>query len=70
MINPADKLITKVATSLHTDNCHPMVAALKKRGIETEYMVKKDEGHGFHNQNNRFDFYGSMEKFLATYLKK
>lgn len=47
-----------------------MVAALKKRGIDVEYMVKTDEGHGFHNQNNRFDFYGAMEKFLDKHLKQ
>ena len=46
-----------------------MVAALKKRGIEVEYMVKNDEGHGFSNQNNQFDFYGAMEKFLEKYMK-
>ncbi|WP_211218079.1 S9 family peptidase [Niabella aurantiaca] len=46
-----------------------MVAALKKRGIDVEYMVKNDEGHGFHNQNNQYDFYGAMEKFLEKYLK-
>jgi dipeptidyl aminopeptidase/acylaminoacyl peptidase len=47
-----------------------MVEALKARGIEVEYMVKSDEGHGFHNQNNQFDFYGAMEKFLEKHLKK
>jgi dipeptidyl aminopeptidase/acylaminoacyl peptidase len=47
-----------------------MVDALKKRGIEIEYMVKDNEGHGFHNEENQFDFYRSMEKFLATHLKK
>lgn len=46
-----------------------MVEALKKRGVAVEYMVKKDEGHGFANQDNRYDFYGAMEKFLAKYLK-
>ncbi len=47
-----------------------MVAALKKRGVEVEYMVKNNEGYGFHNENNRYDFYGAMEKFLAKYLKQ
>lgn len=47
-----------------------MVAALRERGIEVEYMVKDNEGHGFHNQENRFDFYHAMERFLAKYLKK
>ncbi len=46
-----------------------MVAALRKRGVDVEYMVKDNEGHGFHNEENRFDFYGAMEKFLAKYLK-
>ena len=47
-----------------------MVEVLKKRGIEVEYMVKTDEGHGFSNQDNRYDFYGSMEKFFAEHLKE
>ncbi len=47
-----------------------MVDALKKRGIQVEYMVKDNEGHGFHNEENQFDFYRSMEKFLGTHLKK
>jgi dipeptidyl aminopeptidase/acylaminoacyl peptidase len=45
-----------------------MVAALKKRGIEVPYMVKDDEGHGFRNEENRFDFYRAMEKFLGKHL--
>lgn len=47
-----------------------MVEALRKRGVEVEYMVKKDEGHGFLNEGNRFDFYGAMENFLDKHLKK
>ena len=45
-----------------------MVASLKKRGVDVEYMVKENEGHGFHNEENRFDFYGAMEKFLDEHL--
>lgn len=47
-----------------------MVEALKKRGIEVQYMVKDNEGHGFSNEENRFEFYEAMEKFLAQHLKK
>jgi len=47
-----------------------MVEALKKRGVEVQYMVKDDEGHGFHNQKNQYEFYGAMEKFLAQHLTK
>ena len=49
---------------VNKDESDQMVAALKKRGVEVEYMVKDNEGHGFHNEENRFDFYGAMEKFL------
>lgn len=46
-----------------------MVEALRARGVEVEYMVKDNEGHGFRNQDNRYDFYGAMEKFLEKHLK-
>ncbi|MCP4690732.1 MAG: S9 family peptidase [Desulfobacterales bacterium] len=45
-----------------------IVKALKERGVEVEYMVKPDEGHGFRNEENRFDFYRAMERFLARHL--
>lgn len=45
-----------------------MVEALRSRGIEVEYMVKDNEGHGFANQENRFDFYRAMERFLAEHI--
>jgi dipeptidyl aminopeptidase/acylaminoacyl peptidase len=47
-----------------------MVKALKNRGVSVEYMVKDNEGHGFYNQENQFDFYNAMQKFLDKYLKK
>ena len=34
-----------------------MVEAMKKRGIDVQYMVKENEGHGFRNEENRFEFY-------------
>ena len=45
-----------------------MVEALRQRGVEVEYMVKDNEGHGFQNQENRFDFYRAMERFLKQHL--
>jgi dipeptidyl aminopeptidase/acylaminoacyl peptidase len=45
-----------------------IVAALKKRGIPVEYLVKENEGHGFGNEENRFEFYEAMERFLAKNL--
>ena len=46
-----------------------MVDALKKRGVDVQYMVKANEGHGFHNEENQFDFYGAMETFFGEHLK-
>ena len=46
-----------------------IVEALEKRGIQVEYMVKDNEGHGFQNEENRFDFYRTMERFLDRHLK-
>ncbi len=45
-----------------------MVEALRKRGVDVQYMVKANEGHGFHNEENQFDFYGAMEAFFRKYL--
>ena len=47
-----------------------IVEALKKRGVPVEYMVKDNEGHGFRNQENQFEFYGAMEQFLGKHLGK
>jgi dipeptidyl aminopeptidase/acylaminoacyl peptidase len=53
---------------VNIDESNQIVEALKKHGVDVEYMVKEDEGHGFHNEENRFSFYEAMEKFLAKYL--
>tara|TARA_Y100000746_G_scaffold153454_1_gene131567 strand:- start:205 stop:2106 length:1902 start_codon:yes stop_codon:yes gene_type:complete len=46
-----------------------IVEALKNRGIDVPYMVKDNEGHGFSNEENKFEFYEAMEKFLKQHLK-
>lgn len=45
-----------------------VVEALKARGVEVQYMVKDNEGHGFRNEENRFEFYAAMEKFLDQHI--
>jgi len=47
-----------------------MVEALKKNGVNVQYMLKENEGHGFRNEENRFDFYNAMTKFLDENLKE
>ncbi len=49
---------------VNIDESDQIVEALKNRGVVVEYMVKENEGHGFRNEENRFDFYRAMEKFL------
>jgi dipeptidyl aminopeptidase/acylaminoacyl peptidase len=45
-----------------------IVAALSEAGIEHEYMLFPDEGHGFAKPANRIKFYTAAEHFLARYL--
>ena len=45
-----------------------IVEALQNAGIDVPYMVKNDEGHGFYNEENQFDFYREMEIFLNKHL--
>lgn len=53
---------------VNKDESDQMVEAMKSRGIDVEYLVKENEGHGFRNEENRFEFYRSMESFLNRQL--
>ena len=45
-----------------------MESAMKKADVDYETMIKTDEGHGFRKQENIYDFYGTMDTFLAEHL--
>jgi dipeptidyl aminopeptidase/acylaminoacyl peptidase len=45
-----------------------IVAALEAAGIDHEYMLFPDEGHGFAKPANRLKFYAAAERFLAKHL--
>ena len=45
-----------------------IVEAMKSKGIDYEYMLFPDEGHGFAKPENRLKFYAAAEKFLAKHL--
>ena len=47
-----------------------MVEAIEKNGVNIQYMLKENEGHGFRNEENRFDFYNAMTEFLDENLKR
>lgn len=45
-----------------------MVAAMRASELEVGYIVYPDEGHGFARPENRLDFYGRSEEFLARHM--
>ena len=45
-----------------------MVEAMRANGVEVEYLIKENEGHGFRLEENRFEFYAAMEKFLQEHI--
>jgi len=53
---------------VNIEESNQMVAALNTRGVDVEYLVKENEGHGFQNEENRFEFYEAMERFLEKHL--
>ncbi|MEO6167333.1 MAG: S9 family peptidase [Chitinophagales bacterium] len=54
---------------VNINESNQIVEALRKKGVEVEYIVKDNEGHGFHNEENRFEFYSAMERFLQKHLQ-
>lgn len=45
-----------------------IVAALRAAGVDHEYLLFPDEGHGFAKPQNRLRFYAAVESFLARHL--
>ncbi len=45
-----------------------IVEAMKGKGIDYEYMLFPDEGHGLARPENRLKFYAAAEKFLSKHL--
>jgi len=43
-------------------------AAMKRLGLDVEYVVYPDEGHGLVRPANRLDFYARTEAFLQRHL--
>jgi len=53
---------------VNIDESDQIVRSLKENNIPVEYMVKYNEGHGFANEENKFEFYKVMLGFFAKYL--
>ena len=45
-----------------------IVTSLRERGVDVEYLLKTDEGHGFLNPENAIDLHRAIERFLARHL--
>jgi dipeptidyl aminopeptidase/acylaminoacyl peptidase len=45
-----------------------IVEAMKERGIDHEYVMYENEGHGLARPENRLDFYHRADRFLAKHL--
>lgn len=43
--------------------------ALDERNLEYEWLFKKNEGHGFYNENNRIEFFDKSVIFLNKHLQ-
>ncbi len=45
-----------------------IVRALRAKGYTVPYMVKYDDGHGFHHEENTIEFYKAMVGFFKEHL--
>jgi dipeptidyl aminopeptidase/acylaminoacyl peptidase len=41
---------------------------MREKGIDHEYLLFEDEGHGFARPDNRLMFFAAAERFLAKHL--
>ena len=53
---------------VNIDESDQIVKALRAHGVQVPYLVKANEGHGFRNQENKFEFYKAMCGFLRKHL--
>ena len=41
----------------------------KEEGKDFWWLIKTDEGHGFHKEANKIELYSELEEFFGRYLK-
>uniref|UniRef100_UPI000A762FCF alpha/beta hydrolase family protein n=1 Tax=Nocardiopsis sp. RV163 TaxID=1661388 RepID=UPI000A762FCF len=45
-----------------------IVAALRERGVDVEYLVFDDEGHAIVNPENLITMFGAIDRFFSRHL--
>ena len=45
-----------------------VVKYLRDRGVDVEYILKENEGHGFANSENNIEAMYAIEKFLGQHI--
>ncbi|MDZ4233673.1 MAG: prolyl oligopeptidase family serine peptidase, partial [Dietzia sp.] len=45
-----------------------LVTALRDRGVEVDYLIQTDEGHGAVNPENVIEMWEAISRFLAKQL--
>ena len=60
----------KMDPRVNINESEQIVEALRSKGVDVEYIVKNNEGHGFQNEENKIEFYEAMEKFLDKHILK
>ncbi len=53
---------------VNIDESDQIVESLRKQNVEVPYLVKYNEGHGFRNEENQFEFYKAMLGFFEKHL--
>ncbi len=53
---------------VNIDESDQIVEALRDKGVDVPYLVKYNEGHGFRNEENQFEFYKAMLGFFTKHL--
>lgn len=54
---------------VNVNESEQIVQALRDRGVDVEYIANADEGHGFHNEENRIEVHRAIERFLENHLR-
>ncbi len=53
---------------MSVEDVNIFVKTLKKENVSVNYLLVKNEGHGFQKEENKFSFYRELESFFEENL--